>query len=77
MNDWNAPSEPRAVAVRCVQYDGEGKWIDVELSTGATYRLDALWLVCRIIEAVGHREAGVGLVTGGGVLRWGKKDEEL
>lgn len=76
INEWNVPSNPTGVTIRYVQYDGDGEWVDVTLSTGTTYRLDAGWLVRRIVDAVQHREERVGLVTGAGVLRWGKEHAE-
>ena len=70
---WSVPSNPTGVTVSYVQYDGDGEWLDVTLSTGTTYRLDTGWLVRRIVDAVQHREERVGLVTAAGVLRWGKE----
>lgn len=64
------------VTIRYVQYDGDGQWVDVTLSTGNTYRLDASWLVRHIVDAVHHHDKHVGLVTGVGVLRWGEEDAE-
>jgi len=76
VNAWDVPSNPKGVTVRYVQYDGDGEWIDVQLSSGPTYRLDSHWLVCRIIDAVHDQEKRVGLVTSSGVLRWGQEDAE-
>lgn len=71
-----APWASKGVSVSYVQYDGEGKWIDITFSSGPTYRLDTLFLVESVVKALSDQDPHVGLVTASGVLRWGKEDVE-
>ena len=65
------------VTLRRIQYDGAGKWVDVHLSSGPAYRLDVSFLVDSIVRALDEQDSRVGLLTGSGVLRWGKDAEEV
>ena len=71
-----APWATKNVSVTHVQYDGDGKWIDVTFSSGPTYRLDALFLVKSVVKALRDQDQDVGLCTPSGVLRWGKEHAE-
>ena len=61
---------PDAVTIRRVQYDGAGNWLDIELSSGSSFRLDTFWLVEHVLAAVHNRDEGIALLTAGSVLRW-------
>ncbi len=77
--EWDDPIEskqPRDVTIANVQYDGEGTWIDLRLSTGMGFRLSVEWLVRNIIEAQCERDKDVALLTAEGLLRWGEDHAE-
>lgn len=67
------------VTLSRVQYDGDGKWVDLHFSTNAAYRLDVSLLVDTIVRAISEHDSRVGLLslTEGNLLRWGKDDEEV
>lgn len=64
------------IRVSNVQYDGEGKWLDVHFSSGASYRLDVSFIVDSVVKSLRVQDRRVGLLTASGVLRWGEKDVE-